>query len=80
MTFTPDTHVIRTPDGGAVIVCTMCENVKFVRRRDGDAAATAFAWQAVRSYRRAVREVRGRLARRRMIAAYLCAKRTARHG
>ena len=57
--------------------CTMCENIEFVRRRDGAAAAGDYAAQAKRQYRRALLETKrngGRLiARRLMIAAYLCA-------
>jgi hypothetical protein len=57
------------------MICGTCRNIHFVRLRDGDDAARAFAAQAVRAYRRAVLQVRGRIMRPGFIAAYLCAKR-----
>jgi hypothetical protein len=51
------------------------DNILFVCGRDGEIAAKAYAKQMVVSYRKAVLQVRGRVARRLMIQAYLTAKR-----
>lgn len=59
------------------MICGMCQNLAFVSGRDDNMEAQAFARQAVRQYRKGVLEVHGRIMRRGMIEAYLCAKRYA---
>ena len=56
--------------------CGTCRSIEFVCLRDGLDASIAFARQTVRSYRRAVLKTHGLVARRGLIEAYLCAKRT----
>lgn len=55
--------------------CTTCDNLEFVRERDGLDEAIAFARQAITAYRKALLTTYGLTSRRLMIEAYLCAKR-----
>jgi hypothetical protein len=55
-------------------MCGTCQNLEFVKQRDGAEAACAFARQAVNTYRTTVLSLHGLIARRAMIEAYLCSK------
>lgn len=56
-------------------MCTMCKNLEFVKERDGLDRAKEFARQAVHIYRKTLLSRSGLISRRKMIEAYLCAKR-----
>lgn len=58
-------------------MCGVCDNVEFIRKRDGDAAVAAFAARAAVSYRKHLRKYPSSLLRRQFISAYVVAKRIA---
>lgn len=56
------------------VMCGTCGSIAFIRARDGEEAAQEYAKRTAQAYRRAVRQVRGRIMRPEMIRAYKVAK------
>lgn len=58
-------------------MCGVCDNVEFIRARDGADAASTFAKRAVVAYRKRALLMKGQVLRPQLLAAYLAAKRHA---
>lgn len=57
------------------MMCGVCDNVAFIKARDGEEAAIAFAKRTAAAYRHRLRAVKGLVLRPQLIKAYMAAKR-----